>query len=186
MLLRPVDGCRWQTIWGHPHIYGYMRKPAIYHIAYTLRGAYIHSRVLFAVFYLGSGFEWLEKTMTREMAFKWSSYELCQRKRERLRDKNWSLMQSRTKYCWLYGDYGGCKNTKTEKKRQKLVIDTQKTKSVWEVLFLFRLAVLVCWFLGNYEICGMCGVLEMYIRQYRSDLPEKRGTDNLWPTDCGL
>jgi len=65
-----------------------MRKPAIYHIAYTLRGAYIHSRVLFAVFYLGSGFEWLEKTMTREMAFKWSSYELCQRKRERLRDKN--------------------------------------------------------------------------------------------------
>jgi len=53
-------------------------------------------------------------------------------------------------------------------------------------LFLFRLAVLVCWFLGNYEICGMCGVLEMYIRQYRSDLPEKRGTDNLWPTDCGL
>jgi len=80
----------------------------------------------------------------------------------------------------------GDAKTKTEEKRQKLVIDTQKTKSVWEVLFLFRLAVLVFWFLGNYEICGMCGVLEMYIRQYRSDLPEKRGTDNLWPTDCGL
>lgn len=165
MLLRPLafDG-RWQTkpskgnIHIHIRLYAETWHYSKHHIAY---GIYTHCTrckytqpcalrsILFRIWLRMVG----KKTMTREMAFKWSSYELCQRKREIERYWNWTLMQIENQILLIIWGLWVCKK-QTEDKRQKTFAQVQvihtnqrkkkKTKSVREVVFLFGFFVMFC------------------------------------------